>query len=315
MQNCLSKGIVLDSYLKKKTYSRFKKEAVAICQGGGAKGAWQAGVLYELHQKKINFVTFFGTSVGALNASLCFTGQWDFLRMLWQERTPVNVFKKKCKCWPFRLNKKALYTLIDSHIDEDRVAEAIISGKRLYLRVSNLSTGLSELKLFDSNNRDGDLANSLKASCALYPYFPTVQIDSQHYADGGLAANCPSDFADKLGIIESIIISPTRWPMTQQELNCKSKINRMIDMLLYSQLIADLNLLKLRLRCYNIDLPSSPNFQKTVYIICPSKDLNNETTKITVKGSKQDYDLGVSDANLFLKSPGDYDLEKQVLIG
>ncbi len=64
-------------YLEYKDYLKYRDLCAVACQGGGAKGSWQAGVLYGLNQNNINIKTFFGTSVGALNAALCHTNQYD----------------------------------------------------------------------------------------------------------------------------------------------------------------------------------------------------------------------------------------------
>ena len=299
-------------YLANKTYVGFKEKSCVVCQGGGAKGAWQAGVLHSLYSKNINPISFFGTSVGALNASLCFTGQWKALSEIWAKNPPIHIFKKKLlSC--FLLNYHGLYDLIDFYIRNNLVEDAIKS-KSIYIRASDMTSGLSKLFVFTNNLNDGCLSECLKASTSLYPYFPIYKIGDISYADGGLAANCPVDLVNNIGVVESIIISPSQMPVKQASINsAKDTISRMVDLLLHSQLIADINLLKSKLIDWNMSphRKSIGNY-KTAYFISPSKPLHNDTIDITKDGSVNDFNLGIEDANTFMSNPGKYDLERWV---
>ncbi len=52
-------------------------------QGGGAKGAFQAGVLYGLHKSGLEFQIASGTSIGAVNLYFMLTGNVEKLREVW----------------------------------------------------------------------------------------------------------------------------------------------------------------------------------------------------------------------------------------
>lgn len=52
-------------------------------QGGGAKGAFQAGVLCALHDRGIEFNVLSGTSVGALNGYFLLKGAYEALKDAW----------------------------------------------------------------------------------------------------------------------------------------------------------------------------------------------------------------------------------------
>jgi len=52
-------------------------------QGGGAKGAFQAGVIYGLNQRGIKFNIISGTSIGAINGYYIYTDNIEKLKQTW----------------------------------------------------------------------------------------------------------------------------------------------------------------------------------------------------------------------------------------
>jgi len=54
-------------------------------QGGGAKGAYQAGVLKAFHEKDIEFNYIAGTSIGSVNSYFWATGNMDLLEEKWND--------------------------------------------------------------------------------------------------------------------------------------------------------------------------------------------------------------------------------------
>ncbi|HPJ14237.1 MAG TPA: hypothetical protein PLJ39_04075 [Spirochaetota bacterium] len=171
--------------------------------------------------------------------------------------------------------------------------------------------------MYDSKNNDNNILQTLKASSALFPYFPSIKINNFDYIDGGIHANCPTQFLNNIGQVDSIIISSTRAFNESIKLNCSTKIKRVIDMLLFSQLINDLKLIQKDISKYNSDLmthigPINPDLFKTVYFINPSGPLKNDTTQISEKNSKHDFSLGVTDAKNFIDNSMKYDIESMV---
>ena len=54
-----------------------------VLTGGGAKGAWQAGVMKALHERGERYDMIVGTSVGAINGAGYSFGGVDRLISLW----------------------------------------------------------------------------------------------------------------------------------------------------------------------------------------------------------------------------------------
>lgn len=57
---------------------------IGLClAGGGAKGAFQAGVIYGLYEKGITFDSISGTSIGAVNGYYIYTENVNKLKEMW----------------------------------------------------------------------------------------------------------------------------------------------------------------------------------------------------------------------------------------
>ena len=52
-------------------------------QGGGAKGAFQAGVIYGLYKNGLEFIVISGTSIGAINSYFIYTGNFEIMKKMW----------------------------------------------------------------------------------------------------------------------------------------------------------------------------------------------------------------------------------------
>jgi len=63
-----------------------------VIEGGGAKGAWQYGVLRALTDYGIEFDSVSGTSIGALNGALLATGRLDLGQGLWTYLRRPRIF-------------------------------------------------------------------------------------------------------------------------------------------------------------------------------------------------------------------------------
>jgi predicted acylesterase/phospholipase RssA len=64
-----------------------------VLQGGGAKGAFQFGVLQELHEAGIEFDVIAGTSVGALNGAVVAAEAWELGAQLWSDLSMGRAFR------------------------------------------------------------------------------------------------------------------------------------------------------------------------------------------------------------------------------
>lgn len=68
------------------------KKTALVLSGGGARGAYQAGVWRALDELGIKIDIITGTSVGAINAAMVAQGELDLACSLWKEMETHMVF-------------------------------------------------------------------------------------------------------------------------------------------------------------------------------------------------------------------------------
>jgi NTE family protein len=210
-------------------------QVVLVLQGGGALGAYQAGVYQALHEAEVEPDWVIGTSIGAINASLIAGNaperRLEKLDAFWSRVARDPAFEAGAsfpgvgRAWSnwltlaagipafFKPNPLAfLGANVQLPVDaagyystlpleatlSDLVDFRSIAGgpTRLTVGAANIRTG--EMRYFDSRDEALTVRHVL-ASGALPPAFPAVRIDGELYWDGGIVSNTPVEavFDDK----------------------------------------------------------------------------------------------------------------------
>ena len=203
-------------------------QVVLVLQGGGALGAYQAGVYQALHEAGIEPDWVIGTSIGAINACLIAGNapedRLERLQAFWRtvkhgalaqmmgaaplfgvEAAKAMTFMAGVEGffapnpwallgphYPLGAESAGYYSTTPLEETLNRLVdfERICSrgGTRLTVGAANVRT--SEMRYFDS--RDMPIAaRHVMASGALPPAFPPVRIDGELYWDGGILSNTP----------------------------------------------------------------------------------------------------------------------------
>jgi len=191
-------------------------QVVLVLQGGGALGAYQAGVFETLSNAGIEPDWVIGTSIGAINGALI-AGNTPSLRVprlreFWQGLGNASAggnwatllqgvptfFRPRATAWAgplahIGLDEASYYSMdplkksLESLIDKEIFARA-----SMRLTVGAVSVRNGALKYFDSRNAPLDI-DHVMASAALPPAFPAVRIDGEPYWDGGVYSNTPAE--------------------------------------------------------------------------------------------------------------------------
>lgn len=205
---------------------------VLVLQGGGALGSYQAGVYEGLCADGRSPGWVAGISIGAINAALIAGNpperRAERLRAFWEKvssglqgvpllpgeqarawfneasaaliagfgapgffapRWPPAVFYPPGAPEALSLyDCSALRDTLEELVDFDRINTGEI---RLSVGAVNVRTG--NFAYFD-NRRDRIRPEHIMASGALPPGFPPVDIDGEHYWDGGLVSNTPLEY-------------------------------------------------------------------------------------------------------------------------
>jgi NTE family protein len=251
-----------------------QRQIVLVLQGGGALGAYQAGVYHALHEHGIEPNWIIGTSIGAINASLIAGNpperRLESLREFWTRMayrppfaTPtwtglpdmmyywktilrgIPDFFEPNPCTflgtyvPLGPDAASFYSTTPLEKTLLELVDFSLANKcnpRLTVGVAHVRT--SEMRYFDS--RDGEIGvKHIMASGALPPAFPAVRIDGELYWDGGILSNTPTEVIfDDNPRKNSLIFAVHLWnPMGQEPRNIWEVLNRHKD-IQYSSRVA-----------------------------------------------------------------------------
>jgi len=195
-------------------------------EGGGARGAYQIGVVKAYLENGYVFDGFVGTSIGAINAAILAQGDFDLAMELWQKVSMEQIFDtedsrlitlgegKFAINLPADLGKSLkkiisskgvdttkIRAFLEQYIDEDKVRS---SGKEFGL----VTVSIDERKAYEvflDEIPEGKLINYIMASAAA-PGFMLEVIDEKKFIDGGLYNNCPINLLVDKGYDEIIAI-------------------------------------------------------------------------------------------------------------
>lgn len=165
-----------------------------VLAGGGALGAYQAGVIKALSKAGLTYPYIAGTSIGGLNGYLTAIGKINELEMEWNSVDRFDLLNiSPLKNFFFSGNISILKndfqkSFISRHLDYARLRK---SETELIVTSTCLQTAKVEFfssRKFSSNDM---LQRALLATSAIPGIFPPVTIKKRQYVDGGLLMNTP----------------------------------------------------------------------------------------------------------------------------
>ena len=190
-------------------------------EGGGAKGAYQMGVLKAYIENGYEIHGVVGTSIGAVNAAMVASNELDKAIELWEtisfehlfdqefidaikidNNFPGNVTTALRKFINERgINQTKMREYLEKYIDETKI------------RTSGIDFGLATLSLSERKSYevflrdipDGKLIDYILASAKL-PIFSPHHVDNNRFIDGGFINNCPINMLVDEGYDEIIAI-------------------------------------------------------------------------------------------------------------
>ena len=205
------------------------KRVAVVLSGGGARGAYEVGVLKALRKANIEPAIYCGTSVGSFNCAMAASGKglaqmedvwlsmdtgqvfklrFDFREMLtFDPRKQINLAIRSAKVLGGILNEalktgSSWWKVIDIDeilVDTSPLAELIRKNVDLAaLRASKkeIFIALTRLKPSDRDPLHfvsaGEITHDhILASCSLPFIFPQVNIGAHTFCDGGVVMNSP----------------------------------------------------------------------------------------------------------------------------
>jgi NTE family protein len=195
-----------------------------VLGGGGVLGATQVGMVRALLEHGVRPDLVVGTSVGALNGALIAADPTpavvDRLTGLWESLSSSHVFSGSVFS---QLGTLARY---GTHLHSNDGLRRLLDGQLPGARIEQLPVAFqcvaSSIERAAATWFDrGPLADAVLASCAVPGLLPAVEINGEHFLDGGLVHSIPIGRAVTLGATRIFVLhvgrverplTPPRWP-------------------------------------------------------------------------------------------------------
>lgn len=221
-----------------------------VLSGGGAKGAFQVGVLKGMHKMGLlqGVEHFYGTSVGALNAAAMAYSSVYYLESIWRSiRSKSDILKWN---WFYKglYNTKPLHHLIDT-------LTQFSPSKKATVTVVDYKSG----ELLYKRENDPDFLKWVEASACIPGLMRPID---DRYVDGGVREIAPIGKAIKDGYteIDVILASPTTYEPARDYPWFLDPVLSSIDIMTHEIYINDIKL------CYaKNQLPGYKNIKLRVF--------------------------------------------------
>jgi len=200
-----------------------------VLQGGGALGAYQAGVYQALHEAHIEPDWVCGVSIGAINSAIIAGNPperrlerlqifWDRItsRKIWHYTPDGDIYRKArnfaSSFMTTTLGQPGFFTphttnpwlsatgarTATSYYDTEPLRQTLlelvdfdmINEKRMRFAVGAVNVLSGNFIYFD-NAHDEIIPEHIMASGALPPALPMVKVGTDHFWDGGIVSNTP----------------------------------------------------------------------------------------------------------------------------
>ena len=168
--------------------------------GGGAKGAFQAGVIYGLYEKGIKFDAIAGTSIGAINGYYIYTENVNKLKEMW-----INIQKIS------ENDVKIVDNTVDNSLAIDELRGLINNSsysKSCYINYVEVKNSKLEEKIVDISELSyEDALLSIKYS-SLLPFRPSKELKPFEQFGKDLIEGLYDGYKLDGGILNNVLIKP-----------------------------------------------------------------------------------------------------------
>jgi NTE family protein len=245
---------------------------VLVLSGGGAKGAYEAGVAAAFVERGLPIRLVAGSSAGALNAAMIASGRADRLETMWRTVQREQVYRPRPAVFfagflpgwltLFALNEISslfdpapLRELITASLDFDRIRASPV---RLLVTATDLAG--REKRVFDNQTVSVDV---LMAASAVPGLFPPVEVEGTLLVDGGLTGRAPvleALEADASVGRAVVVMSYAPRERGAEPTTMRKALEESFELMMIQQIRRDTELARLRHPAVEVQLlaPSSP---------------------------------------------------------
>ncbi|WP_454629356.1 patatin-like phospholipase family protein [Bradyrhizobium cenepequi] len=215
-----------------------------VLQGGGALGAYQAGVYQALHEANIEPDWICGVSIGAINSAIIAGNPperrlerlqtfWDRItgRKIWHYTPDGDIFRRarnftssfmttalgqpgffaphNTNPWFSPAGARTATSYYDTAPLRESLLELVdfdrINSKKMRFAVGAVNVLSGNFIYFD-NAHDEIIPEHIMASGALPPALPMVKVGTDHFWDGGIVSNTPlQHLLDQVDSLNSLV--------------------------------------------------------------------------------------------------------------
>lgn len=192
---------------------KIEKKTALVLSGGGARGAYEAGVWQALTELGVKIDIITGTSVGAINAAMVAQGELELACSLWKEMETHMVFDVPEDSQPFDYAKEIVFhhgagtsglkSILEKYILEENVRKSPMEFGITAVSLPDFKPHL----LYKEDIKQGKLIDYIMASASAFPAIHSYPIDGVEYIDGGYADVLPVDMALAKGATHVIAVN------------------------------------------------------------------------------------------------------------
>jgi NTE family protein len=212
-----------------------------VLSGGGARGAYEIGVLKALCEQGVNYDLAFGTSIGGINAAFFAQGKIGRIEELWRTLKATDIFRFPNIEQIRNIIKGSRWGLFDTSPLEELLYREMdldlfkASATKVGFLTTDLCTLETRLITTDDITTIKELVDTLMASSALPILFPARSLSGEGFwIDGGLVRNTPIQTAINMGAKEIHIVLLEAETDGACPSNILQVLTRCADILLYA---------------------------------------------------------------------------------
>lgn len=217
-----------------------------VLQGGGTRGAYQAGAYFAFKKCHIKFNAVCGTSIGAINGLFIACGKDKELLNLWQtidvgkifnfdanylddlKHNRFNIKNSFKNYWAILksggLESKGLIELVKNSISPEMVQKSKIDYGLCTVRLDRFLP--KPLYIFKEDIPNDKLFDYVMASCRLPIFKWEKSIDNHYYLDGGFYDNTPINMLIKKGYQKIYVVELNPFLNVKRKIKGQAEIIR-----------------------------------------------------------------------------------------
>jgi NTE family protein len=275
-----------------------------VLSGGGARGAYEIGVVKAILETGVEFDFVFGTSIGGINAAFIAQGSFNRLEDLWSSMKATDIFRMPTLTQLRHMIIGHRWGLLDNSPLEQllyrelKLERFLSSALKVGLLTTDLCTLQTKITTTDEIESLPQLVDVLMAGSAVPILFPARDLNGEGmWIDSALVRNTPIETAINMGAREIYTVLVQAENDGTCPTNLLQVLTRCADILLYASARDGIRVVTE----YNKALANHPDLDPSRYrlglkVFQPRDQVNQHLLDVTPAGSRALIRQGYEDA-------------------